>query len=32
VDLYFGERVAQATADWMEYRSAEWKTGKIAAR
>jgi transcriptional regulator GlxA family with amidase domain len=26
VDLYFGERVAQGTADWMEYRSAEWKT------
>jgi len=32
VDLYFGEPVAQTTADWMEYRSAEWKTGKIAAR
>ena len=30
VDLYFGEPVAQATADWMEYRSAEWKTGKAA--
>jgi len=26
VDLYFGERVAQGTADWMEYRSTEWKT------
>jgi len=32
VDLYFGEPVAQATADWMEYRSAEWKTGTVAAR
>jgi transcriptional regulator GlxA family with amidase domain len=32
VDLYFGEPVAQATADWMEYRSAEWKTGNVAAR
>jgi len=26
VDLYFGERVAQGTADWMEYRSTEWRT------
>jgi transcriptional regulator GlxA family with amidase domain len=32
VDLYFGEPVAQATADWMEYRSQEWKTGNAAAR
>jgi transcriptional regulator GlxA family with amidase domain len=32
VDLYFGDRVAQGTADWMEYRSAEWKTPSVAAR
>jgi len=25
VDLYFGAPAAQATADWMEYRSTEWK-------
>jgi transcriptional regulator GlxA family with amidase domain len=30
VDLYFGEPVAQATADWMEYRSQEWKTGNAS--
>ena len=30
VDLYFGTPVAQATADWMEYRSAEWRTGNVA--
>jgi len=32
VDLYFGAPVAQATADWMEYRSAEWRTGNISGR
>lgn len=24
--IYFGDAVAQQTADWLEYRSTEWKT------
>ena len=28
VSIYFGDPVAQQTADWLEYRSTEWKTAR----